>query len=254
MSSSSPLPLTVGGLIEAQAHGSGNHPFLICDDRTITYGDAARHSAALAGGLLASGLAHGSRVGLLYPNGPEFAVAALAAARIGAVAVPVSTFSTAVEVRTVLNNADVDMLLAAPGYRTHDYVRVLSEAVPELDLGARPPLFSPSVPALRRVAFDSPGGTVDAGWTVGSMVAAGRGMSPDILRASQERVSPSDRLVIVHTSGSSMGCGGTTKTRSSFPTRPSSGSADTPIHCWERSRPEPRWCVRTRRSHRRYST
>ena len=115
-----------------------------------------RRSAALAGGLLASGLAHGSRVGLLYPNGPEFAVASLAAARIGAVAVPFSTFSTAVELRTLLNNADVDMLLAAPGYRTHDYVQVLCEAVPELDLGARPPLFSPSVPALRRVAFDSP--------------------------------------------------------------------------------------------------
>jgi acyl-CoA synthetase (AMP-forming)/AMP-acid ligase II len=141
-------------------------------------------------------------VGLLYPNGPEFVVASLAAARIGAVAVPISTFSTAAEVRTLLNNADVDTLLATPGYRRHDYVLVLSEAVSELDPKGLPPLFSPSAPALRRVAFDSPVSAVDAEWTVESILDAGSGISPDTLRASQVRVSPSDRLVIVHTSGS----------------------------------------------------
>jgi len=205
VNSSSTLPLTVGSLLDARAHARGHHPLLICDDRLLTYADAAERSAALARGLLASSLTHGSRVGLLYPNGPEFVVAALAAARIGAVTVPISTFSTPAEMRTLLRNADVDTLLAAPEYRRHDYVRILSEAVPEFDPGELPPLFSPSVPTLRRVAFDSSERAVDAVWTIASILEAGSGIDPDILQASQDRVNPSDRLVIIHTSGSASG-------------------------------------------------
>jgi acyl-CoA synthetase (AMP-forming)/AMP-acid ligase II len=188
--------------LDARAGGRGSHPLLICDDQTLTYADAAERSAALSRGFLAAGLAHGSRVALLYPNGPEFVVASLAAARIGAVTVPISTFSTAAEVRTLLRNADVDTLLTAAGYRRHDYALVLSEAVPEFDPRGLPPLFSPTVPTLRRLAFESPGGAVDTGWTVESMLEAGSGIGPDIVRASQDRVHPSDRLAIVHTSGS----------------------------------------------------
>jgi acyl-CoA synthetase (AMP-forming)/AMP-acid ligase II len=152
--------------------------------------------------MIASGLGHGSRVGLLHPNGPGFVVAALATARIGAVAVPLSTFSTASELRALLRNADVEMVLAASGYRRHDYLEILSEAVPELDLHAPAPLFSPSVPTLRQVAYDSPPRAIDQSWTVRSVHNAGQRISIELLRATQGQVMPSDRLVIVHTSGS----------------------------------------------------
>jgi acyl-CoA synthetase (AMP-forming)/AMP-acid ligase II len=202
MTPSSPLPLTIGSLLDAQGNARGVHPLLICDDSTMTYAEAAKRSAALARGFLASGLGHGSRVGILYPNGPEFVVALLAAARIGAITVPISTFSTAAEVRLLLNSAHVDTLLTVQRYRNQDYVRILSEAVPELDPKKLPPLFSPLVPSLRRVAFDLPGRAVDPGWSIESMLDAGSGISTAVLRASQDRVNPSDRLVIVHTSGS----------------------------------------------------
>ena len=202
MTGSASIPWTVGNLIEVRGEVRGEHPFLICDDQTLTYADAAVRSADLACGFIASGLAQGSRVGLIYPNGPEFAVASLAAARIGVVTVPLSTFSTASELRTLLRNADIDAVLAAPGYRRHDYTQILSEAVPELDLQSIPPLFSPLVPALRTVAFDAPERNVDQAWTVQSVLDAGRAVSPEVLRASQDQVTPSDRLVIVHTSGS----------------------------------------------------
>ena len=122
MSTALVSPLTVGDLLDAQAKSREDHPFLICDEQTLTYAEASERSAALARGLIASGMGHGSRVGLLHPNGPEFVVAALAAARIGAVSVPLSTFSTAAELRTLLRNADIEMILAAPGYRRHDYL------------------------------------------------------------------------------------------------------------------------------------
>jgi acyl-CoA synthetase (AMP-forming)/AMP-acid ligase II len=197
-----PSPLTAGDLLDARAKTRGDHPFLICDAQTLSYAEASERSAALARGMIASGLGHGSRVGLLHPNGPEFVVAALATARIGAVTVPLSTFSTASELQTLLRNADVEMILAAPGYRRHDYLEILSEAVPELDLRTSAPLLSPSVPTLRRVAYDSPPRAIDPTWTVQSVQNAGQRVSVEVLRATQEEVTPADRLVIVHTSGS----------------------------------------------------
>jgi len=202
VSPSDPFPLTVGELLETRSRTRGHHPLLICDDQTLTYTDAAQRSGALARGLLGSGLGHGSRLGLIYPNGPAFTVAALAAARIGAVTVPLSTFSTPTELRTLLFNADIDIVLATPGYRRHDYVQALSRAVPGLDLRTPPPLFSPALPALRRLAFDvrSPG--VDPGWTLTSVLDAGHRIDAEILRSAQLEVRPSDRLAIIHTSGS----------------------------------------------------
>ena len=202
MSPALPSPLTVGDLLDDRAKSRGDHPFLICAEQTLSYAETSERSVALARGLIASGLGHGSRVGLLHPNGPEFAVAALATARIGAITVPLSTFSTASEVRTLLRNANVEMVLAAAGYRRHDYLEILSEAVPDLDLRATAPVFSPSVPTLRRVAYDSPTSAIDQTWTVQSVLDAGQRTSVEVLWATQERVTPSDRLVIVHTSGS----------------------------------------------------
>jgi acyl-CoA synthetase (AMP-forming)/AMP-acid ligase II len=195
-------PLTVGGLLDAQAETREDHPFLICDEQTLSYAETSERSAALARGLIALGLGHGSRVGLLHPNGPEFVVSALATARIGAIAAPLSTFSTATELRTLLRNADIEIILAASGYRRHDYLEILPDAVPDLNLHALSPLFSTSVPTLRRVAYDSPRRAIDQTWTVQSVLEAGRRTSSEVLRAAQERVAPSDRLVIVHTSGS----------------------------------------------------
>ena len=202
MSPSDPFPLTVGELLESRARSWGDHPLLICDDQTLTYTDAAERSGALARGLIGSGLGHGSRLGLIYPNGPEFTVAALAAARVGAVTVPLSTFSTPSELRTLLFNADIDTVVATAGYRRHDYVQSLAQAVPGLDLRTPPPLFSPALPALRRLAFDALPPDCDPAWSLPSVLEAGNRVDAEILRAAQDGVRPSDRLAIIHTSGS----------------------------------------------------
>ena len=193
---------TVGDLVDARGDARGHHPFVICDDQILSYADAARRSAELACGLIAAGCALGTRIGLLFPNGPEFAVAALAAARIGAVGAPLSTFSTPAELQTLLRGADIDVVLSAPAYRRHDYLAALALAVPELDLKSAPPLYTPTVPSLRRVAFAPPHGDIAPEWTLDFLLEAGSEVGPDLLRARQNRVAPSDRLVIVHTSGS----------------------------------------------------
>src|SRR5262249_26161400 len=176
--------------------------WLACDDGALPYEGAERRSAALARGLLAVGAGKGTHVGILHPNGSEFVVAWLAAARIGAVSVPLSTFSTSTELRVLLRNADVAVLLAASSYRSHDYAAVLRDAVPDLDLGIPPPVLASSLPVLRRIAFAAPGEGVDPGWSLRSLEDLGRSVDPSVLAAAEADVGAGDRLTIVHTSGS----------------------------------------------------
>jgi acyl-CoA synthetase (AMP-forming)/AMP-acid ligase II len=199
------LPLTVPDLLRARAAERPDDVLLVCDDDVLTYGEADRRSAELATGFLASGLVgKGTHVGILHPNGGAFAVAWLAAARIGAVSVPLSTFSTSAELAGLVRGADVAVVVSALGYRSHDYVQALAKAVPELDLRTQPPLLAPSTPVLRQVAFDTteaPEG-VDPAWTTAALIEAGQTLSDDELRAAEDLVTPADRMVIVHTSGS----------------------------------------------------
>jgi acyl-CoA synthetase (AMP-forming)/AMP-acid ligase II len=185
------LPLTVPALLCERAAARGAHALLVCDDDVLSYADAESRSAALAKGLQACGAGRGTRVGLLYPNGSDFLIGFLASARIGAVSVPFSTFSTASELCMLLRNADIEFLLAAPAFRGHDYVAVLGEAVPGLDLAAPPPLYNVAVPALRRIDLD-----------LTALIGAGAAIDDAVLSAAGAGVRPSDRLVIVHTSGS----------------------------------------------------
>src|SRR6188472_3473894 len=112
---------TVADVLRQQVRDRGDHPLLICDSERLSYTEADRRSAELARGLLALGAGKGTHVGVLYPNGAAWIVAMLAAARIGAVVIPVSTFATAPELAAQLGHADVEILLTAATYRGHDY-------------------------------------------------------------------------------------------------------------------------------------
>src|SRR6478752_4664387 len=70
---------TVAEIMRHQAQLRADHPLLVCDDHRLSYGEADRRSAALARGLIALGAGKGTHVGLLYPNGPDFALGMLAA-------------------------------------------------------------------------------------------------------------------------------------------------------------------------------
>ncbi len=158
----------------------------------------------MRGALLAADVSAGTRIALLYPNGPQFVVAWLAVARIGAVSVPLSTFSTSPELAGLLREADVNVLLAARRFRSHDYAVSLAAGIEDLDLAAPPPLLSPTVPSLRRILFDvdQPEAGLQAGWTVNGFLSARSPVGIDVLAAAESAVSAADRMVIVHTSGS----------------------------------------------------
>jgi acyl-CoA synthetase (AMP-forming)/AMP-acid ligase II len=197
------LPLTVPALLRARVAEHGDAVLLTCDDEALTWTEADRRSAHLARGLLAAGAGPGTRVGILHPNGAAFVVAWLAAARIGAVSVPLSTFSTGAELAGLLAGADVALLLSAAGHRCHDYVEVLGRGIAGLDLAAPPPVWCEAVPSLRRIALDAPAGPrLHRDATAAALLEGAQRVGQAVLDAAEAAVSPADPMVVVHTSGS----------------------------------------------------
>jgi acyl-CoA synthetase (AMP-forming)/AMP-acid ligase II len=189
-------PRTIAELLDARS-GDADHVFFVWDDKRLSFGQAEAASMRLAQALLNAGVSKGSHVGLLYPNGVDYVIAFLAVTRIGAVAVPMSTFSTPSELLWLLRNADVEVLLSASGYRNRNFGQVIAEALPGVDID-RDPIFSPEAPCLRRVFVASAG--ADLGF--GAVVARTDLADPSMIRAMGRATRPADRLVIVHTSGS----------------------------------------------------
>jgi len=202
---------TVPALLRSAVEHHGERLLIVHGDVRLTYADADARSARLARGLLAMGVGKGTRVGLLMPNGPDWIVACLAAARIGALLVPINTFYQARELGWVLRHADVALLLVVARFRSHDYLARLETAAPEL---ARSELADPpqlpgrlrvrSLPYLRDVRV---WGEHDRSWAgSGRDREAAADAEPRLddafLRAVEQEVTPADPMVIIYTSGS----------------------------------------------------
>ncbi len=193
---------TVASVLRHQADSRATHPLLVCDGDRISYAEADRRSAGLARGLIALGAGKGTHVGLLYPNGAEFVVAMLAAARIGAVAIPFSTFATAREMREQLADSDAEILLSAASFRSHDYVDRLREAVSDPEFGSEERLFARAVPCLREVGISYGPDAVGRVRGIERLRRAADAVDPALLAAMEDDVESCDPLAIVYTSGS----------------------------------------------------
>lgn len=188
-----PEPRTVGHVLRRQRQ-RGAHPLLICDGSRISYTEADEASARLAKGLLALGVGKGTHVGVLHPNGIEFVEAMLAAARIGAVVVPFSTFATAAELRQQLAGSDVVIMLAARSFRSHDYVHRIVDAL-DLDhdhqFTVAEVFFLETAPCLRHVVFYTE-----------QLRTLGASIDTAFLTAVEDDVHGADTCAIIYTSGS----------------------------------------------------
>jgi len=195
---------TLPVFLETRATEFGERPLILLDDERISYADAATRSERLARGLLAAGVVKGTRVGLLMPNGPDWVVAWLAAARIGAVVVPLNTFYKARELCWVLRHADVHSLLMVSEFLRNDYVERLESGAPGLAGCRDGAILTSDLPCLRNVFV---WGGCDRAWAKSDRdLERAADESPEIdaafLAAAEFCVTPADPMVIIYSSGS----------------------------------------------------
>jgi acyl-CoA synthetase (AMP-forming)/AMP-acid ligase II len=174
-------PLTVAA---ALAHLNANCPerdALVTLEERVSWGELDERSRQLAAVLVARGVNRRSRVGLLMGNGIDWATAAFAIMRIGAVIVPLSTLLRAPELEQQLRVAAVQYLILIEGFRGRDYATEFA------DLAAD----SPRLPALR------------GKWRWDELAAQQpRAADLELADALEQRARPADDLAIMFTSGS----------------------------------------------------
>jgi acyl-CoA synthetase (AMP-forming)/AMP-acid ligase II len=124
--------------------------FLVTDTERLTFAEADAASLQLASALLASGVGKGTRVGILFPNCTQWLICWLAAARIGALTVPLSTFAPGSELGRLLRHTDVQVLLMGQSIAGRDLVERIEDAVPSL-ADERAGIAAPAAPYLRRI-------------------------------------------------------------------------------------------------------
>ncbi|MBX9611658.1 MAG: AMP-binding protein [Burkholderiales bacterium] len=92
-------------LLEESFRKHASHPFSVCMDRWMSYGELDRLSAALGAWLQSQGLAPGARVAIMLPNIPQFAVTMAAVLRAGYTCVNVNPLYTARELEHQLKDS-----------------------------------------------------------------------------------------------------------------------------------------------------
>jgi len=170
-------------------------------DDAISYRALEQRSALLARGLVARGAGKGSRIGFIRGNGPEWMVAFAAIARIGAIAVPISTLLKANDLVRVLRQSDVSGVIVQRSLLGHDLAVRIAEALPEMAAQGRPELRLTAAPYLRWIVSegaDLPVGIREASW----LTDAAPDVEPALLEALESEVHATDQVMEIYTSGS----------------------------------------------------
>ena len=186
------LPASVPDALYRRADNGANL-FVIGTDFRLTFAEADARSAELARRLLAAGIGKGTRVAVLYPNGPAWVVAWLALARIGALSVPLSTFSPGGELARMLRQTDVHAVLMGARFGDERIATRLESGVAGL-AGSGPELQLDAAPFLRWIHVE---GDAPPPWSH----ALRAPVTESLLKAAESEVQPADALAIINTSG-----------------------------------------------------
>ena len=154
--------------VAVNPHGTA----LVCDDKRVSYTALNQRVGQLAAGWQQLGVKAGDRIALLLGNRIEFVLCLLAAARLGAITVPISIREQTPGMHYMLEHCAAVMLV---------HEATLAEVVPAAD----------SLPGLRwRVSFDNCPGALDF-----------ESLLSDPLCETAARVNEEDTAVILYTSG-----------------------------------------------------
>lgn len=195
-----PVAPTVPAALRRAAELFGHRDLVVTADARVTFAEAEQRSRRLAERLVAAGAGKGTRIGLHYPFGTDVLVVWFAAARIGALVMPLSTAYTAHEMGRALRRGDVDTLVVPPAMLGRDELAMLTEALPSLAAAGSGPLRLSEAPFLRRIWVTGP---CDRPWASSvDLLDTTPALPPGMLEAIEDEVTPADWLVTIQTSGS----------------------------------------------------
>jgi long-subunit acyl-CoA synthetase (AMP-forming) len=170
-------------LTEALRRTAANHPDTVAvrlpdDSVSLTWAQLRDRVNALAGGLAKLGLGRGDTIALMLSNRPEFHIADLAAATLGATPFSIYITYPADEIRYLINDSGARIAVVE-----QVFLPVMLEARTEL----------PDLEHVIVVDGDAPAGT--------TALADVEGSDPDFDAETADNSGPDDVLTLIYTSG-----------------------------------------------------
>ena len=193
-----PLARTLGGLLDEMAERHGDVEAIVLGDVRSSYGELRQHVDRVACALLGRGLNKGDHIAILMGNRPEWIVCWLAINRIGAVAVGISTWSSAMELSYILRHSDSRMLIYRNHVGSRDLGAVVDACLDQAGWSVSNRL-TPRLPCLRHVVCLSR----EAGFeSLREFERDAEQVSAAMLGDIGREIRPADVALLLYTSGS----------------------------------------------------
>ncbi|XP_062547098.1 medium-chain acyl-CoA ligase ACSF2, mitochondrial-like isoform X2 [Armigeres subalbatus] len=180
-----------------------NEALVSChENKRFTYSEALEKADRIAASFYQLGLKKGDRVGIWAPNGSQFYLSSLAAARAGMISVGINPAFQAPEAEYALNKGGVRALILAEQHYSTSYYDLTKQIIPELTSSSPGKLRSARVPTLETVIVD----TADAVPLPGTMLYKDMLQLPteqhiSEIESLQMSISPESGLNMQFTSG-----------------------------------------------------
>jgi fatty-acyl-CoA synthase len=180
---------TIGKMVSSSAKTYPNHDALIHTDVGVRY----NYSLLLweveraAKGLIKMGVEKGDRVALWSPNIPEWIIAQLALAKIGAILVPIDPAATTSDLRFILEQSESTAIIMARGVEDEEYVETILDVRDQVR----------SLENIFLIGRQSYPEMIL--WT--ELVALGEDADVPSLEEREEKIKPEDPVAIMYTSG-----------------------------------------------------
>ncbi len=149
---------TLGQLLDQTIARCGENDALVMVDRDfrLTWYEFGEEVDRVAKGLMALGVKHGEKIALWSTNIPHWIILMFAAAKIGAILLPLNINYKSAELDFSLGQSEAENLFVIEGYRDCNYVQVLHSLIPELKTSIRGDLACRRYPRLKRLFFLGP--------------------------------------------------------------------------------------------------
>jgi fatty-acyl-CoA synthase len=196
--------LTVGGLLDLVHERRPDDEALVYPDRGLRYTYAQFRDVAedCARALMALGIEKGDHVAVWGQNVPEWVTLQFATGKVGAVLVTVNPAYKSHELNYVLDQSDAAALFLTEGVGDADFLKILQDAVPELDQTGDDDLSIEELPFLKSVVLM--GAEPPLGLPVmsfGEFLSRGDDVSDEDLRERQDSLDAEDVINMQYTSG-----------------------------------------------------
>ena len=190
----------IGSLVDTAASRFKTKEALCYESNRWSFSELKEAVDHVARGLMQLGILPGDKIALWMPNRPEWIHTFFAVAKIGAILVPINTRFRTRDLEYVVRQSDAKMLITVDRSGPVDYLEMVRELCPEIEIGDPNDLKPETCPELRRIVVV--GDTNHRGairWD--DVLSSAWAIPSRELEHRQQMVNPDNPALILYTSG-----------------------------------------------------